>query len=511
MPDGVFFITPKSKEGFYSKVPEWRDKYPETSDYYPEDDEAFLDLLLARGEIAPSLHKILLGRLEMPPVPEVTPAAVLEEYRKEIGDALFDKISEWFRIAYHEVLVSLWKWLIDKLKDLIKLVVDFLTPLLKTAWEGAKEVLTESALMIYEKGEAFFEGHSPVTPEDAPAIAYKLYAMAWGAGMLAHGISTITELAHPLKRMGLHHTAAMIGDYAQFGRIAGATIGPLITRVLGQAMTYNVQDKYRPRIPDERMLQIMAVKPDITPEQFRSGMGYAGYSDEWIDAVERTMYHEPRYFELKMMSEDEAASEDWLFTKSRRAGFTETDSKIMVSSYLKTATRTQRLDYYRQGFYLYKEGFIDKEGFESMLDELELRPEAKLFCTKAAELAYLNDYIRDMVGYYVDSYIKDLISEDELLVSLVSLGITSERAWLIAAKAKVRKTPKPARPTTKAAEKAVADIQKKYITLYVTQYRKGLITDSRLRESLLSIGLTPDLAEVTVSLEAAKKGLLLPA
>lgn len=485
-------------------LPEWQG----TWDASGHDPEIFFAALLTSGRISRELYDVEIRALGIEPPPaevEVTPPLPIGEVtvRKE----LMQVIRDYLRAAYHETLVSLWQWMLEKLRELIDLVTGFLKPILQEAWELAKSKFEDVGRTLYDGILKAFEGHSPLRPEEAPALALRLYLFAMGMGMAAHGAATVTELLHPLKQVGLHQTAAILGDFGGFSRISGATIGVLENRILGQAMTYCVQDRFRPMQPDERLLQIMAVKPDITIEQFRKGMAYLGYSDPWIDAVQRTMYHEPRYFELKMMSEDQAASEDWLFTKSRRAGFTEADSRIMVSSYLKTATRTQRLDYYRQGFYLYKEGYIDKEAYSKILDELEIRPEAKSFCMRAAELAYLNDYIKDMLSYYIDSFMKDIIDDEELLVSLVGLGITSERAWLLTAKAKVRKKPKPSKPVTKAAESATAKMQSEYITLYVTQYRKDLIDETELLESLLSIGLANDLAEVTVAIEAAKKGL----
>lgn len=487
-------------------LPEWQG----TWDAAGHDPKIFFAALLTSNLIDRSTYNMELTLLGITPPPaeeEVLPPIPIGEVtvRKE----LMQVIADYLRTAYHETLVSLWQWMIEKLKSLIELVVGTLTPVLQQAWDSAKAKFEDVARTVYNGVLKVFEGHSPITPEDAPALAIKLYLFAMGMGMTAHGISAGMELLQPLKNMGLHATAAMVGDFGQFGRLSGAIMGPLVNKVLGQCMTYAMQGRYRPLQPDDKLLQIMAVKPDITMDEFRQGMAYVGYSDKWINAIAKTMYHEPRYFELKMMSEDEAASEDWLFTKSRRAGFNPDDSRIMVSSYLKTATRTQRLDLYKQGFYMYKEGYINKADFNKILDELEIRSEAKSFCIKAAELAYLTDYIKDMLSYYTDSYLKDLIGEDELLVSLVGLGITSERAWLLTAKAKVRKTPKPSKPVAKATEAAIAKMQSEYITLYVTQYRKDLIDEGELLESLLSIDLEPELAEVTVAIEAAKKGLFI--
>lgn len=430
------------------------------------------------------------------------------ELRGELYESMMKKERGYLANAFYEVLKSLWQWTLKQLKALIDLVVGTLKPVLEKAWEFARSKLEDTGRVIYDGVAKLFEGHSPITPEDAPAMALKLYLFAMGMGMAAHGTATVTELLHPLKRVGLHQTAAAIGDFASFGRIAGATIGPLMTRVLGQSMTYAVQKKYQPLIPDEKLLQIMAVKPDITMDEFRNAIRYHGYSEEWIDAIQRTMFREPRYFELKMMAEDEAATKDWLFLKSRRGGYTEDDSKIYVSSFIKAATRAQRVDYYRQAFYQYKEGYITEARFDEMLAELELRPEAHHFAKLAADLAYLTDTTRDMIRHYTDSYLKDVIDDDELLVSLVGLGVVPKRAWLMTAQAKIRKQPKPTRKVAAPVKKALSDIQKKYITLYATQYRKELITQERYLESLLAIGLEPDLAEVTVAIEAAKKGIL---
>lgn len=497
-------------------LPEWEDLWAK-ADMSPEKffrlavEAGRLDILEYEREVSelgmtPYIGWYFAGKeLEIPEI-EIPPAYV------EPGEVAGPPTPGWIdrkfigylRAGFHETLVSVWRWFIEKLKDLIDLVVNTLAPVVDKAWTFTRAKFEEAGRTVYDYAQKMFEGHSALQPEDAPALALKLYGFAMGAGMAAHGAAVATELLHPLKRIGLHQTAAAIGDFAGFGRIAGATMGPLVNKVLGQLMTYNVQDRCRPLQPDPFLLQLMAVKPDITNEQFRRGMAYQGYSEEWIDAIQTTMYHEPRYFELKMMSEDEAATDEWLRLKSRRAGFTEEDTDVMVRSYVKQAARTQRQDFYKNTFYMYKEGYVTRERFEQMLDELELRPEAKTFGARSADLAYLIDYIKDMISYYVDSFLKDVIDDDELLVSLVSLGLVPERAWLLTARTKLRKMPKPRYPVATAARKVTTKVQTKYIQLYREQFRKGLIDRDRYLESLLSVGLTADLAEVSVQLEEAK-------
>lgn len=450
----------------------------------------------------------LLGPLPIQPMVVTIPEA---ELRESIGDALFDKLSSWFTIAWKEYLKTFWEWMLDKLKDLIDLVVGVTRTAWDAVWNTVDGVTQATSSLLFTGLQAAFAGHSTIKPEDAWPIAANLYSFALKQGVAAHATALGAEIVHPIKHVGLGSIPAMIGEFAGFGRVSAASLGILMSKVLAQVMTYNVQAHYRPVLPDDMLLQIMAVKPDITNEQFRKGMAYMGYSDEWIDSIQKTMYHEPRYFELKMMSEDEAATDEWLRLKSRRAGFTEKDTDVMVRSYVKQAARMQRVDFYRQAFYMYKEGYITHERFEELLGEMELRPEALYFARRGAEMAYLSDYLKDMISLYTDSFLKDLIDDDELLVSLLSLGMAPQRAWLLVAKSKIRKTPKPRIITRTEEQKAWSKVQAKYVTLYTTQFRKELITEEKFLTSLLAVGITRDLAEVTVAIEAAKKGLPEPA
>jgi len=86
-----------------------------------------------------------------------------------------------------------------------------------------------------------------------------------------------------------------------------------------------------------------------------------------------------------------------------------------------------------------------------------------------------------------------------------------QRAWLLTAQSKVRKSPKPRRPVSTEQAKATAKLQTKYITLYTTQYRKDLIDEPTFLSNLLQLGIMPELAEVTVAIEQAKKGVVSPA
>jgi len=489
---------------------------------------------------------VILGPAELvpggPPEPtEAERARLWEEtmwepskqVRAEITETLWEKQRGTFANAFHEVLVSLWRWIIDKMKEVIDLIVNAVKPVLESAWEFAKAKLEEAGRGVYDYSMKMFEGHVPMTPEAAPGMASRLYLYAMGAGTAAHGVATVTELLHPLRQIGLHQTAAMIGEYSGFGRITGATIGPLMSRVLGQAMTYNVQQRFRPKIPDAYQLIEFRSKREIDKSEFDEAMGYHGFSRKWIDIIERWQWKDPRMFEIIRLADiglqqgDPPSSEMpwlrrfgvtgdrlkdwWLWRKFMRAGYEDVDIPVMVRfihrrevsfalTYVRTAVRRN-----------YRWGFMDDEDLDKWLDRLQLPEQAKQWISDAGELDRDYFYKQDLVTYYKTAYRNDVINDDQFLISLLSIGLPARESDIIVRTERIKKKPSPVSPVAKAAEKATAELQKKYITLYITQFRKDLINDSRLLESLMAIGLERDLAEVTVSLEAAKKGVLLPA
>jgi len=412
----------------------------------------------------------------------------------------------WWGEKFILIAKAVWDFLIHKIPHFLMLIWETIKQGLHHCWIWLKAKFEDIGRNIYDRMQKFLYSMRPLTPEKAPQVALMLFLMAMGAGMGAHMLSSAVEAAYPTKWLGLQYVPALLADLGSFGRIAGATSGVLASIALGKPMKYAVQAAFRPIIPDEKLLMTMAVKPDIPLSLFVKMMKYHGYSDFWINRIIATMYREPRYFELAMMAEDEAATEEWLYKKARRAGYNEEDSVIFLRSLIKKTTRTQRLDYFRWAFNCYKEGFIDDTVFDKVLNELEFRPEARNFAKKAAFFSYLYDFIKDQIKYYTDSYLKDLITEEELTIHLASLGIAPQRVDFLVKIAKVRKYKKPAKKEKKEIEKIINKARGIYAKAYINLYRKGKINENQLKVYLLQLGISEEIADATVFLEASKKG-----
>jgi len=538
----------KMANGFESLVQEWRDRYPETSDYFPESDIDFLDTLLARGEITSSLYGLLVSRLERPEEPLTLTTEVWKEVREEVGDTLFDKIGPWFKLSFNEAMMSFWRFVaehidtvlipydklgqvewdstIRNMAGLINKVIEVVKPILERSWEAVKGKLEDGGRNVFGYCERMFEVGHDVGPEDVSDIATRLYTFAFGAGMGAHGIAVGTEMLQPLKHLGVHHTAALVGSFSGFGRITSAIIGPLMSRVLGTLQTYRVQAMYRPKIPDEKLLIEFRSKREIDKSEFDDAMAYQGYSNKWIDIIERWQWKDPRMFEIIRLADiglqqgsppsaemgwlrrfgvtGDKLKDWWLYRKFMRAGYEDCDIPVMVRfihrrevafalTYVRTAVRRN-----------YRWGYLSDSDLNKWLDHLQLPDEARDWIKWAGELDRDYFYRQNLVMHYKTAFRQGLIDDDELLVSLLSIGLPARESSLMTRTEVVRRTPKVSRPTSAATKKVASDIQKKYVTLYRDQFRKGLITEDLYLNSLLAIGLDPGLAEVTVELELTK-------
>lgn len=487
-------------------IAELREKHPEVSEMWPDSDMDFLVSLRSYGYIDDDTYHAAVWEITKREMAAAyMPPEELAALRQEIGSTLFDKIADWFRVAWREFLTAFWSWLKENVAALLDLIWGHIKAAFEQYWPPVKDKIEAAGQQIFDWTTKYLLDGGEVTPERAPAMAAKMLTLALTAGITAHAMSVGFEMIHPFKSLGFHQMTGMVAQLGSFGPVSAATLGQIHYAALRRPMSYAVNKVTRSQLPDDQLLQIMAVKPDIDMSKFVETMKYHGYSDYWIDRIRATMYHEPRYFELKMMSEDLLATEDWLYTKSRRAGFSEADSRIMVSSYLKTASRTQRIDFYRQAFYLFKEGYISRGLFDRYLEELEFRPEAKQFAARAADLAYVLDVTKESISYWTDCYGKDLIDEDELSAHLSLLGVTPSRAWLIRQRARVKKTKRPGQPVKTELQKATSKIQTQYAQAYVTLYRKDLIDADTLIADLIAIGIVPELAEATAALEAVRK------
>jgi len=507
----------------YDYIAEYPEMFADVDQNIPE----FIGLLRHTGKITASQANEMYDEVSLywQDVRQISGAP--PSLDEQINKALWERVTEGVMRALKAMWISLGRYVREHLWPLVKRIFDEIKKLLGPPLAALNDKLNSYALDIYDKliKRATAEGH--ITPERAPVVALDMYKFAFAAGLAAHASASLLEVLHPFKRLGVHQVSAMIGDFAAFGRIAAATIGVYATVALGIPMRYNVQYWSRPKIPDERLLIEFCAKREIDAAEFRKYMAYQGYSDYWSDIIYRWQWKDPRMLEIVRMADvgidqgkpppeempwlrrfgitGDKLKDWWLYRKYMRAGYEDCDLPVMVNfihrrmaSFAMTYVRTAIRRNYRWGF------LSDKE-LSDWMDRLQLPEEAKTWIRWAGALDREYFYRQDLVRLYTIQYRNDLISADEFLVGLVAMGLPLREADITVRIEKARKSPKITRPVIKAAEKAMAEVQKKYVQLYIQQFRNDLITEEMLLQSLLAVGIEPELAEVTVALEHTKK------
>jgi len=398
-----------------------------------------------------------------------------------------------------EQLTRLWNWVESNIPPLIQRG-------LTGVWKAIGDAFQEFGMAGIRAMTEFLGRNAPVTPEQAPALATDLLGMTMSFGLGARGMATAMEVLHPLKRLNLHTFSGFLADMGNFGGIATATLGVLIAASVRQPYQYYANAVFRPRIPDDYIVREMYIKGDIDRDMFLRAMQYAGYSDQWIAAWERTMYREPSIMDLNRFAEESPQTYEWYFEKMRRAQYSEEDAAIMADGLVLRFARAAKQEYRSNILTAFKEGYLSETQFDSLMDEINAPQVLRGILKASALLKERTDFTTDSIRLYVDQFYKGELTVDELKLSLAALGITPKRVDLLVARAEIRKKPKPTWPTWESAAPEVTDITRRTLNLLRLQYRKKLISQSQFQNSLLELGIKPALVEVIIDTELAYAG-----
>jgi hypothetical protein len=399
-----------------------------------------------------------------------------------------------------EQVVATWEW--------------FEANLLPHLTYGATGIWNTVADVFSKYGQAGFNAilehmasDAPITPEKAPALATDVLGMAMGFGLGAKAMSAAVEIVHPLKTLNLHTFSAFLAQMGNFGGIAAATMGVMTTAAVRKPYQYYANQLFRPTIPFDSRIEEMYIKEDISHALFRQGMSYYGYSEEWIDHIEDTMYREPSLIDLNRVAEDSPLGFEWYFNKLRRAQYSADDAEVLAKALVRRYGQQHKQGYMNNAMTGYKEGFIDDAGLDQVFEDLEIPDDIGELIKKSARLKEDIDYKTDAVKLFTDAYLKGELTTEEFQTDLTGLGIAQRRVDLIVARAEIRKQPKPTYPLYEPVSAEMNTLVRQTMTLLTTQFRKNLITADEYLYYLLSLGLNPSLADVLWATELAKKGI----
>jgi len=292
-------------------------------------------------------------------------------------------------------------------------------------------------------------------------------------------------------------------------------------------MRYYIQARTRVNIPTPGDLQGMHRKHTLSPAQFGKYMAYWGYSEDWIKDYIEYLPADPRLFDILRMAEagfpvtspPSAAiptlekmgiraggnPDWWLQMKFALAGYNWIDIPMLVDTVHRRETNSERNRLVTTASVNFRNGYMSEAQFRQELAAAGKTPDQVDWKVRAERLSALRDDMLDLEKLFVDRYLKDLITYDDLVVAFVNIGVIPRKADILANRARIRKTPKPTDKTDARAEKATREMQVAFSRMYKEQYRNDLITYDEYYSSLRAIRISEAVAWATVELERARR------
>lgn len=469
------------------------------------------------------------------------------------------------RDAFSEILHNLmagigtvFERLIDAVVDFSNAVADFFAGI---NWGAALDVLLDLFSGISDVFAGFFAAHSPITPKDARPAGRDWRGLmdnqfqAWAQGTLYAEAASMGQLD-----IALSHAM-----YVPKMRAASDLAVDLYKKEMEASLVIpfnqGMMASYTPMLPPVVDLIRFVVREVITPERFYEIMPFLGFRHSWAEAYWEAHFVLPApsvlydaYHRGAITSEELDKFIFWHDYKSKpRPGISKSDIAIMRSTLKRLIPRVDIR-------YAWETGLISDEELEAWYSQLGYEEDAPLMAAiqKVRALTeeihkvrdeWLRDLIEgyitenvahanlaaigigptridyyisyatlrreremtgDLLSLYQDSYIKDLISDEEFEARVYELIVIPEVADLYINRAYTRKYKKPSPPRETEEEKAEKEANKYRISYARELYRRYAISKEEFVTLLEAAGVAPAVAAARANYEALKLPLPKP-
>ncbi len=431
------------------------------------------------------------------------------------------------RTWWEQLVADAWASLTDWAASVVDHLESDVYPDLERRAMGLRDQLLAGLESGMNTIQSMVLGQGTITPEMAPQIGGRAFFTAVGLGVSAHFLSSLVEFWHPTHMVGLHYLSGFLAQMGSYAPIANAIMGTTIQVGVATPMRYYLNARTRVSIPTPGDLQGMHRKHTLSPAQFGKNMAYWGYSEEWIKDYIEYLPADPRLFDILRMAEagfpvtaPPAAAiptlekmgiraggnpDWWLQMKFALAGYNWIDIPMLVDTVHRRETNSERNRLVTTASVNFRNGYMGEAQFRQELADAGKTTAQVDWKVRAERLSALRDDILDLEKLFVDRYLKDLITYDDLIVAFVNIGIIPHKADILANRARIRKTPKPTDDVAKRAEKATREMQVAFSRMYKEQCRNDLITYDQYYSSLRAIRISEAVAWATVELERARR------
>jgi hypothetical protein len=318
------------------------------------------------------------------------------------------------------------------------------------------------------------------------------------AGLAAMTIAG--ELTVVGSKLGFGQVSAMIYDLTNYKVLTGAFVGALAYAAVRTPLTYYYNEKFRPKIPDDRDLMRLVGEYAITKDEYIANMAYQGYSNAWSEKLYELADRPEGYFFLRAIASTGDWDEGWMLDSLKNTQYRMPTIKKAMVAFKRMATEQVRGSMSGYAITRYKEGLTSDNELEEELRLLRYSEEEIPVFVSAAKLAYATDYVIDLKAAYTAAANKGQISLDEYRSALRGLGISGDRVAAFSMRVKATLNPK-GRVTTVTALTPVyeTDAGKLQVDTLRRLRRKGLISRDQEMAGLLELGMEVSLANSTAA------------
>jgi hypothetical protein len=404
----------------------------------------------------------------------------------------------------------------DWAQEVVKAEIAGTLPTLFAKHEAAAQLLA----LVREKiestfgsiGQQILEGSTgpldtigPIQPGGHAPVAREMLGRAFGLGHEAHLLSSLAEVLHPIKHLGLPQIAALMADMAGFKEIVQADRGTRIKVALQRPAEYHANMIHRTRLLAPAEAQDLVQKRLLTVAAYKESLRYQGFDEDAVESLGSAVWLDPNLRTIGMVLDDSEVDPSWLRDKLNRTGLEDADVDLWEGALQRRAVRTFRHAYLNTVTDNYRDGFMDASSLESELLRLGVTAPARELIVARANLERHRTLAAALLKAAQESVDNREITVDEYRAVLAGLGMEPDFAAAAAALAEAKLTGKTMQKEQANLDKLLNQDRAARIQLAQESFRRYLIEPDEMRIMLEGIGVEPDFAQAIVSLAAIKR------
>jgi hypothetical protein len=346
-------------------------------------------------------------------------------------------------------------------------------------------------------------GHTEI--DKVVDVVKPLFDKAARAGIQAHILSALAGIDVLGIGFDFGPVAAFLGDVADYGRIVDPLIDSMTQAAIAQPARYLANKTKTPYIPQTGDLQEMYYKGVISEDTFREYMSWQGYSKEWIDRYLQNLFREPAHSELRYMIGSSAASETWLFSKLQQAGYDDRDAAIFLDALGKYQAKPF-LDRLQSSLVSMRtDGLMSQGEFLARLPRTQLKPEHAGIVQESTEVARHRAAVNDLLSIGKSAFDREFIDLKTYQTFLGSLGLDDFEQMSRTAAAVLGRYRRITWERPKEQQERFDRDVRAAVPKYLEAYARGDMLTADLETLLFTVGLVPEIAELTLHLAKQRR------